>query len=63
MLAGKLTPLQSIILNKTEEDLPSIFDVANVDDIKLQEITENTSRSTETLMQQLRGESSVELPM
>ena len=46
-----------------EEELPSTSDVANADDIELQEITENASRSTENLIEQLEGESSQDLPM
>ena len=38
-------------------------DVAKADDIELQEITENASRSTENLIVQLEGESSKDLPM
>ena len=38
-------------------------DVANVDDIKLQEVTENISRSMENLIQQLKGESCENVPM
>ena len=60
---GKLTPQQSVILNKTEEELPSTSDVTKVDDIELQEITENASRSTENLIQQPKGESSKNLLM
>ena len=60
---GKLTPQQSVMLNKAEEELPSTSDVDKADDIELQEITENASRSTENLIQQLEGESSEDLPM
>ena len=48
------------MLNKVEEELPSASDVAKTDDIQLQEITENASRSIENLNQQLEGE---DLPM
>ena len=51
------------MLNKAEEELPSTSDIANADDIELQEVTENESRSTENLIQQLEGESSEDLPM
>ena len=57
MPSGKLTSQQSVILNKTEEELPSTSDVAKADDIELQQVTENTSRSMENLVQQLEGES------
>ena len=45
------------------EELPSISDVANTDDIELQEITENASRSIENLIKQLQEESSEDFPM
>ena len=51
------------MLNKAEEEMPSTYDVANADDIDLQEITENTSRSTENPITQLEGESSEDLSM
>ena len=38
---GKVTTRQAIELNKTKEELPSTSEVANADDIKLQEITKN----------------------
>ena len=51
------------MLNTAEEDMPSMSDVAKVDDIELQEIMENTARSRENLITQLEGESSEDLPM
>ena len=63
MPVGKLTPQKSVILNKTEEELPSTSDVDIADDIELKEITEKASRSMENLIQQLEGESSKDLPM
>ena len=51
--SGKLTPQQSVILNKAEEEMPSTSDVANADDIELQEITENVARSMKNLIAQL----------
>ena len=60
---GKVTDRQAVLLNRVEKELPSMSDVANVDDIKLQEVTENISRSTENLIQQLKGESSENVPM
>ena len=60
--SDKLTPHQSVILNKTEGELPSTSDVANADDIELQEFTENVARSTENLIEQLEGKSSEDLP-
>ena len=59
----KLTPQQSVILNKAKEELPPKSDVAKADDIKLQEITRNAARSMENLVAQLEGECSEDLPM
>ena len=56
---GKITARQAVMLNKAEEEMPSVSDVATVDDIELQEITENAARS----MENLEGESSEDLPM
>ena len=41
------------MLNKAKEELPSMSDIAKADDIELQEITENASRSMKNLNQQL----------
>ena len=49
------TVKQAAALNKAKEELPSMSDIAKGDDIELQEITENASRSM--------GESSEDLPM
>ena len=57
------TVQQAVALNKAKEELPSMPDIAKADDIELQEITENASRSMENLNQQLEGESSNYLPM
>ena len=54
------TVKQAVALNKAEEELPSMSDIAKVDDIELQEIMENASRSMENLNQRLEGE---DLPM
>ena len=35
---GKLTARQAVMLNKTQEELPSASDIDKVDDIELQEI-------------------------
>ena len=48
---GKLMARQAIMLNRVEEELPSVSDVAKVDDIELQESTENVARSTENLIE------------
>ena len=60
---GKVTARQATELNKAKEELPSMSDVAKADDIGLEEITENASRSMENLIVQLEGESSEDLPM
>ena len=44
-----------------EEELPSAYDVAKADDIELQEITENATKSTEDLIAQFKGQET--LPM
>ena len=56
----KVTAEQAVILNKAEEELPSASDVDKADDIELQEIVENASRSIENLNQQVPSE---DLPM
>ena len=53
----------AVMLNRVEEGLLSVSDVAKADDIKLQEITENAERSMENLIVQLKGGSSEDLPM
>ena len=50
---SKLTAQWAIMLNRVEEELPSVSDVAKADDIELQEIMENAARSTEDLIIQL----------
>ena len=63
MPSGKITHQKFVLLSKIEEELPSTSDVANADDMELQEITENALRSIENLTAQLEGESSEDLPM
>ena len=46
---GKVTAREAVMLNKAAEELPSESDIAKADDIELQEITENASRSIENL--------------
>ena len=58
--SGKITPQQSIILNRTKEVLPSTSDVANAQDIALLEYAE---RSKENLIAQLEQESSEDLSL
>ena len=60
---GKVTARHAIMLNKAEEEMPSMSDIAKVDNIELQEIMENMTRSTENLVVQFEGESSENLPM
>ena len=49
---GKVTARQAIMLNRLEKELPSASNIAEADDIELQEIMENVSRSTEELIMQ-----------
>ena len=51
------------MLNKAQEELPSASDVDKADDIELQEIVENASRSIENLNQQVQEETTEDLPM
>ena len=44
------------MLNKVKEELPSASDVAKADDIELQKITENATKSMEDLITQFGGE-------
>ena len=47
---GKLTARQAVMLNKTQEELPSESDMTRADDIELQEIAEKATKSTEDLI-------------
>ena len=51
-----LTPQQSVILNEAEGDMPSESDVAQANDIELQEIAKSVVKSTEDLIVQFEGE-------
>ena len=53
---GKLMARQAVMLERVEEELPSMSDVAKVDDIELQGIMENTVKSTEVLIMQFEGQ-------
>ena len=55
---GKLTAQQAVMLNRVKEELPSMSDITKVDEIELQEITENTSKSTEDLILQIKNNQS-----
>ena len=59
---GKTMAQQAIKLNRFEEEMPSKSDVAKADDIGLQEITKNATRSMENFIGQLEGESSEDFP-
>ena len=61
VMSSKIAAQQAIALNRVEEELPSVSDVAKADNIELQKITENTARSTEDLSTQLQGEFSEDL--
>ena len=52
---GKVTAQQAIMLNRVEEELPSTSNLAKADGIELQEITKNTARSMDNLIEQLEG--------
>ena len=62
-VGSKVTARRVVVLNRVDEELPSISDVAMADDMELQEIMENVARSTENLTAQLKGESFEDLPM
>ena len=53
---GKVTTQQAVMLNRVEEELPSVSDVAKADDIELQEIMENAMKSMENLITQFEGQ-------
>ena len=55
---GKITAWQAVMLNKAAEELPSESDITRVDDIELQEIAENTTKSTEDLISHLNDQQS-----
>ena len=53
---GKVTDQETVILNRVEEDMPSASDITKADDIELQEITENATKSTDDLIAQFKGQ-------
>ena len=55
---SKLTAWQAVMLNKSQEELPFESDVDKADDIELQEIMENASKSTEDLISHLNDQQS-----
>ena len=46
------------MLNRVKEKLPSTSDITKADDIELQEITENSSKSMEDLISQMKNDQS-----
>ena len=52
----KLTARQAVMLNKTQEELPSESDITGLDDIELQEIAEKATKSTEDLVSHLNDQ-------
>ena len=55
---GKLTARQAVMLNRVKEELPSMSDITKADDIELQEIMENASKSMEDLISQMKNDQS-----
>ena len=56
---GKLTARQVVImLNRMKEELPSMSDITTADDIELQEIMEDASKSVEDLISQMKNDQS-----
>ena len=53
---GKVMARQAAMLSRVEEELPSMSDISKADDIELQEIMENTVRSTEDFIMQFKGQ-------
>ena len=55
---GQVTAQEAVALNEAEKEMPSASDIAKVDDIELQEITENASKSMEDLILQMKNDQS-----
>ena len=55
---GKIIAQQAVMLNKAAEELPSESDITRADDIELQEIAENATKSTEDLISHLNDQQS-----
>ena len=55
---GKLTAWQAVMMKKVKEELPSTSDITKADDIELKEIMENTSKSKEDLISQMKNDQS-----
>ena len=60
---GKITARQFMASYRAGAQLPSTPDITRVNDIELQEIAENASRSIENLNQQVQEEPTKDLPM
>ena len=58
--AGPMSPQKYIVLNRLEEELPSVSDLDKVDDIELQEMGKNATRSIENLNQQFEGQETLQ---
>ena len=54
----KLTAQQAVMLSRVKEELPSTSDITKVDDIEMQEIKENASKSMEDLISQMKNDQS-----
>ena len=55
---GQVTAQEAVALNEAEKEMPSASDIVKVDDIELQEITENASKSTEDLISPMKNDQS-----
>ena len=53
---GKVTAREAVMLNKVKEEMHFESDTTKADDIELQEITENASKSAEDLITQFEGQ-------
>ena len=60
---GKITACQFMASYRAGSQLPSMSDITRADDIELQEIAENASRSIENLNQQVQERPTKDLPM
>ena len=53
---GPMSPWEYVVLNRLEEELPSVSDVNKADEIELQEITESAKKSTDDLIVHFEGQ-------
>ena len=56
ILVSKVTAERAVELIKSQQEMPFASDIARVDDIELQEISENPAESTENLITQFEQE-------